>query len=73
MIIGCIHICPLVYLGRSFMSHNRKHAPFLDIVLLIRSFYVVISSVIVLTSPEKLMRFPPATIIVRLGSSFWSL
>ena len=40
-------------------------------VLLKRSFSVVVSTVIVLASPGKLARFPPFKILVRKGLSFW--
>ena len=47
------------------MSQHRNLAPFVDMLLLKRSFDVVIYDVIVLTSPGKSMRLHPATSILR--------
>ena len=70
---GCILIYTLVSICIILMSQHRNHAQFMDIVLSKRSFDVVISDAIVLGSPGKIMRLPPATSFFWRGSSFCSL
>ena len=53
-----------------FMSQNRNPAPFMDMMLLESSLDVVMSVVLVLMFPGKLMRFPPDTSVVLFGFSF---
>ena len=66
-----MYICVSRYIYLMFQHRNR--APFVDIVVLKKSFAVVISSVLILKYPGKLTRFPPATSLVRQGSSIWGL
>ena len=74
VIIKYIRIYTLVSLDISFfISQHSNCVPFLGMVLFKRIFSVFVFSVIVMKSPEKLMRFTPATSLVRLGFTFWGL
>ena len=66
-----IHSVPCGCQDKSLVSKNMKRISGVEISMLNNIFSDVRSSVIVLTYPAYLIKFPPIVIQVRYGLSFW--